>query len=182
MLGGIAATLLWMSAYDPHGGLVNTALVKLGFESFQGFAWLSQAHLYGALLPIYLWMACGFNLVLYLAAMEGISPDLYEAADLEGASPARQFFTITVPLIWEVLVISAVFLVIGGLNAFEMIWLLTSQDPASGTHTLSTLMVSTMFQEFQVGRATAIAVVMFVLVLIGSAAVMRALKRDTVEM
>jgi ABC-type sugar transport system permease subunit/ABC-type glycerol-3-phosphate transport system substrate-binding protein len=182
MLGGIAATLLWMSAYDPHGGLVNTALVKLGFDSFQGFAWLSQSNLYLALLPIYLWMACGFNLVLYLAAMEGISPDLYEAADLEGASPARQFFTITLPLIWEVLVISAVFLVIGGLNAFEMIWLLTSQDPASGTHTLSTLMVSTMFQEFQVGRATAIAVVMFVLVLIGSAAVMRALKRDTVEM
>jgi ABC-type sugar transport system permease subunit/ABC-type glycerol-3-phosphate transport system substrate-binding protein len=182
MLGGIAATLLWMSAYDPHGGLVNTALVKLGFDGFAGFAWLSQAHLYGALLPIYLWMACGFNLVLYLAAMEGIPTDLYEAADLEGASPARQFFTITLPLIWEVLVISAVFLVIGGLNAFEMIWLLTSQDPASGSHTLSTLMVSTMFQEFQIGRATAIAVVMFVLVLLGSAGVMKALKRDAVEM
>jgi ABC-type sugar transport system permease subunit len=182
MLGGIAATLLWMSAYDPHGGLVNTALVKLGFDSFAGFAWLSQANLYAALLPIYLWMACGFNLVLYLAAMEGIPTDLYEAADLEGASPARQFFTITLPLIWDVLVVSAVFLVIGGLNSFEMIWLLTSQDPASGSHTLSTLMVSTMFQEFQIGRATAIAVVMFALVLIGSAAVMRALKRDTVEM
>jgi len=182
MLGGIAATLLWMSAYDPHGGLVNTALVKLGFSGFAGFAWLSQANLYAALLPIYLWMACGFNLVLYLAAMEGIPTDLYEAADLEGASPARQFFTITLPLIWDVLVVSAVFLVIGGLNAFEMIWLLTSQDPASGSHTLSTLMVSTMFQEFQIGRATAIAVVMFVLVIIGSAAVMRALKRDTVEM
>lgn len=181
MLGGIAATLLWMNAYDPHGGLVNTALVKLGFESFRGFAWLSQANLYGALLPIYLWMACGFNLVLYLAAMEGIPTDLYEAADLEGASPARQFFTITLPLIWEVIVISAVFLVIGGLNAFEMIWLLTSQDPASGSHTLGTLMVSTMFQEFQVGRATAIAVVLFALVMVGSAAVMRALKRETVE-
>jgi raffinose/stachyose/melibiose transport system permease protein len=182
MLGGIAATLLWMSAYAPHGGLVNTALVKLGFTGFGGFAWLSQGHLYGALIPIYLWMACGFNLVLYLAAMEGIPADFYEAAELEGASKARQFFTITLPLIREVLVISAVFLVIGGLNAFEMIWLLTSQDPASGSHTLSTLMVSTMFQEFQIGRATAIAVVMFVLVLIGSAAVMRALKREAVEM
>jgi raffinose/stachyose/melibiose transport system permease protein len=182
MLGGIAATLLWMSAYDPHGGLVNTVLVALGFEGFADFAWLSQEHLYTALLPIYLWMACGFNLVLYLAAMEGIPTDLYEAADLEGASPMRQFFSITLPLTWEVLVISAVFLVIGGLNAFEMIWLLTSQDPASGSHTLSTLMVSTMFQEFQIGRATAIAVVMFILVLIGSAAVMRALKRDAVEM
>ncbi|MFA6285765.1 MAG: extracellular solute-binding protein [Opitutaceae bacterium] len=182
MLGGIAATLLWMSAYAPHGGLVNTTLVKLGFGGFDGFAWLSQGHLYGALIPIYLWMACGFNLVLYLAAMEGIPADYYEAAELEGASKARQFFTITLPLIREVLVISAVFLVIGGLNAFEMIWLLTSQDPASGSHTLSTLMVSTMFQEFQIGRATAIAVVMFVLVLIGSAAVMRALKREAVEM
>jgi len=182
MLGGIAATLLWMSAYAPHGGLVNTTFVKLGFTGFDGFAWLSQGHLYGALIPIYLWMACGFNLVLYLAAMEGIPADFYEAAELEGASKARQFFTITLPLIREVLVISAVFLVIGGLNAFEMIWLLTSQDPASGSHTLSTLMVSTMFQEFQIGRATAIAVVMFVLVLIGSAAVMRALKREAVEM
>lgn len=182
MLGGIAATLLWMSAYVPHGGLVNTTLVKLGLTGFDGFAWLSQGHLYGALIPIYLWMACGFNLVLYLAAMEGIPADFYEAAELEGASKGRQFFTITLPLIREVLVISAVFLVIGGLNAFEMIWLLTSQDPASGSHTLSTLMVSTMFQEFQIGRATAIAVVMFVLVLIGSAAVMRALKREAVEM
>ncbi len=182
MLGGIAATLLWMSAYAPHGGLVNTTFVKLGFTGFDGFAWLSQGHLYGALIPIYLWMACGFNLVLYLAAMEGIPADFYEAAELEGASKVRQFFTITLPLIREVLVISAVFLVIGGLNAFEMIWLLTSQDPASGSHTLSTLMVSTMFQEFQIGRATAIAVVMFVLVLIGSAAVMRALKREAVEM
>jgi len=182
ILGGIAATLLWMSAYAPHGGLVNAALVKLGFAGFDGFAWLSQAHLYGALIPIYLWMACGFNLVLYLAAMEGVPADYYEAAELEGASKARQFFTITLPLIREVLVISAVFLVIGGLNAFEMIWLLTSQDPASGSHTLSTLMVSTMFQEFQIGRATAIAVVMFVLVLIGSATVLRALKREIVEM
>ena len=160
---------------------LNAALVKLGFVGFDGYAWLSPEHLYGALIPIYLWMACGFNLVLYLAAMEGIPAELYEAAELEGASKMRQFFTITLPLIREVLVVSAVFLVIGGLNAFELVWLLTSQAPASGTHTLGTLMVSTMFQDFQIGRATAIAVVMFALVLVGSAAVMRALRRETVE-
>ncbi len=181
LLGGIAAALLWLNAYNPHGGLVNAALVRLGFAGFDGFAWLSQEHLYGALIPIYLWMACGFNLVLYLAAMQGIPAELYEAAELEGASKVRQFFTITLPLIREVLVVSAVFLVIGGLNAFELVWLLTSQAPASGTHTLGTLMVSAMFQDFQIGRATAIAVVMFVLVLVGSAAVMRTLRRETVE-
>jgi len=72
-------------------------------------------------------------------------------------------------------------IVIGGLNAFEMIWLLTSQDPNSGTHTLGTLMVTSMFKEFQIGRATAIAVVLFTLVFAVSAGVMRALKREAIE-
>ncbi len=196
MLGGIAATLLWMTAYEPHGGLVNSVLVAFGdglawlgapsgvvvwLKSFQGFAWLSPSHLYAALVPIYLWMACGFNLVLYLAAMEGIPTDLYEAAEIEGMPKWRQFFAITLPLIREVLVVSAVFLVIGGLNAFEMIWLLTSQDPTGTTHTLGTLMVTTMFKEFEIGRATAIAVVMFILVLAGSALIWRTLRREVVE-
>ncbi|MGC4072818.1 MAG: extracellular solute-binding protein [Nibricoccus sp.] len=185
LLGGIAATLLWMNAYDPHGGLINAAFVKLGvwtgsdwLQSFAGYAWLSQANLYRALIPIYLWMACGFNLVLYLAAMQGISHELYEAAELDGASEWRQFFSITLPQIREVLAISAVFIVIAGLNTFEMIWLLTSQEPTSSSHVLSTLMVSTMFKEFQIGRATAIAVVMFVLVLVGSAALLRTMRNQ----
>ncbi len=62
-----------------------------------------------------------------------------------------------------------------------MVWLLTSQDPDSNTHTLGTLMVSSMFKEFQMGRATAIAVVLFVLVLSGSALLMRSLRRETPE-
>jgi ABC-type sugar transport system permease subunit/ABC-type glycerol-3-phosphate transport system substrate-binding protein len=188
LLGGIAATLLWMSAYAPHGGLVNASLTGLGdllhldaLRAYESHPWLAPRHLYWSLIPIYLWMACGFNLVLYLAAMEAIDPQLYEAAEIDGASAFRQFFSITLPMIWEVVVISAVFIVIAGLNAFEMIWLLTSQDPDTSTHTLGTLMVTSMFKEFQVGRATAIAVMLFALVMAGSAALMRALKREAVE-
>lgn len=188
LLGGIAATLLWMSAYAPHGGLVNATLTGLGdvlhldaLRAYESHPWLAPRHLYWSLIPIYLWMACGFNLVLYLAAMEAIDPQLYEAAELDGASAWRQFFSLTLPMIWEVVVISAVFIVIAGLNAFEMIWLLTSQDPDTSTHTLGTLMVTSMFKEFQVGRATAIAVMLFVLVIAGSAALMRALKRESLE-
>jgi len=188
LLGGMAATLLWLNAYEPHGGLVNASLVALGrtldidwLRGFDGFPWLAQSHLYPALIPIYLWMACGFNLVLYLAAMEGIDPQLYEAAELDGAPAWWQFFGITLPLIWDVVIISAVFLVISGLNAFEMIWLLTSQDPSSASHTLGTLMITSMFKELQIGRAAAIAVIMFVLVLTISAGVMRGLKREGSE-
>jgi ABC-type sugar transport system permease subunit len=113
--------------------------------------------------------------------MEGIDPQLYEAAELDGAPAWRQFFTITLPMIWEAVVISAVFIVISGLNAFEMVWLLTSQEPNSTTHTLGTLMVTAMFKDFEVGRATAIAVMLFLLVLAASSVVLRGLKREAVE-
>jgi ABC-type sugar transport system permease subunit/ABC-type glycerol-3-phosphate transport system substrate-binding protein len=182
LLGGTAAALLWLSAYDPHSGLVNAALTHLGdwlgsdwLRSFAGYAWLSPARLYWALVPIYLWMACGFNLVLYLAAMQRIEPELYEAAEIDGASSIRQFFLITLPLIWDIVAVSAVFVVIAGLNTFEMVWLLTAQEPAGGSHVLSTLMVSTLFREYQVGRATALAVVLTVLVLVVSLALRRVL-------
>jgi raffinose/stachyose/melibiose transport system permease protein len=187
LLGGIAATLLWLNAYAPHGGLVNASLVGLGHRlhlawlaGFADYPWLSEAHLYRALLPIYLWLACGFNLVLYLAAMEGIDPQLYEAAELEGASAVRQFFTITLPLIREVIAVSAVFLVIGGLNAFEMIWLLTSQEPTAPVHTLATLLVTLMFKNFEIGRAAALAVVLFGLVAAVSAVLFRGLRGEAV--
>jgi raffinose/stachyose/melibiose transport system permease protein len=177
-----------MSAYQPHGGLINAGLVQLGnvlqsdwLRSFDGHPWLSQQNLYFALIPIYIWMACGFNLVLYLAAMESIDPQLYEAAEIDGASGLRQFFSVTIPMIWDVVLISAVFVVIGGLNAFEMVWLLTSQQPGGANHTLGTLLVTSMFQEFQIGRATALAVMLFVLVLLASAAVLRGFKREATE-
>ncbi len=188
LLGGIAATLIWLNAYQPHGGLVNAGLSGLGgalhcewLRSFADYPWLSEGHLYAALIPIYIWMACGFNLILYLAAMEGIDPQLYEAADIDGAPAWMQFARITLPLIRGVVAISAVFLVIGGLNAFEMVWLLTSQDPSVSVSTLGTLLVTTMFKDFDIGRAAALAVILFSLVLVGSAAVLRAFRAENVE-
>ena len=79
------------------------------------------------------------------------------------------------------LVIAAVFIVIAGLNAFEMIWLLTDQDPNTSTHTLGTFMVTSMFKDFQIGRATAIAVMLFLLVAAGSALLLCGLRREPVE-
>ncbi|HUJ09509.1 MAG TPA: extracellular solute-binding protein [Verrucomicrobiae bacterium] len=195
ILGGIAVTLLWMNAYDPQGGLVNGALVGIGnafaaiglhaianwFLQFRNFAWLSQDHLYWALVPMTIWGACGFNMILYLAAMESVDTSLYEAAAIDGANALQQFFRITIPMIWEVLIISAVFMVIGGMKVFDQIWLMTNQEPTTTTHVIGTLMVSTMFGEFKVGEATAIAVILFVLVFFGTMAVMRLMKREAVE-
>jgi len=79
------------------------------------------------------------------------------------------------------LTISAVFMVIGGLKTFEYIWLLTSQQPTSNTHVIATYMVTTMFKEFKVGQATAIAVLLFILVFFGALVTLRLMKRDTAE-
>src|SRR6185437_10414911 len=119
-----------------------------------GFAWLASAHLYWALVPIMVWSACGFNMVLYLAAMQNVPVELYEASDLEGASPLRQFWTVTLPLIWDVLAVSIVFMIIAGMKAFDVVWLLTNQKPTSETHVIGTKLVQSIFSEFNVGEAT----------------------------
>lgn len=195
ILGGVAATLLWMTAYEPSIGLINTVLVSTGdflsqvgltwpgrwFQGFERFAWLSQERLYPSLVPILLWQGCGFNLILLLASMESIDETYYEAARLEGASLPRQFISITLPMIWDALLVVLVFWVIAGLNAFELIWLLTAQEPASTSHVLSTYMVNTLFTEFQVGRATAIAVTLFLLVFAGSLLTWNSLQREAVQ-
>jgi ABC-type sugar transport system permease subunit len=152
------------------------------FAGFNGFAWLSQDHLYTALVPMSVWGGFGFNFVLYLAAMEAVPAELYEAAELDGASPWQQFRVVTLPLIWEVLTVSAVFLVIGGMKAFESIWLLTNQAPTTAVHVIGTRMIQTMFNEMDVGGATAIAVLLLIMVLVASAVAMRAMRREAVEL
>lgn len=220
VLGGIAATLLWMHMYHPKG-LIDSALASIGrgfswlgtatllwmhryhpegpigfalanigrgfswlgapLESFADFAWLSQDHLYWALIPMAVWGACGFNMILFLAAMESIPQTLYEAAEIDGASAWRQFRTITLPLIWDVLAIAIVFMVIGGMKTFEVIWLLTNQTPTTETHVIGTRMVQAMFSEFKVGEATAIAVLLFLMVFFGTVATLRVMRRERVE-
>ena len=196
VMGGVAGTLLWVNLYDPQAGIVNAGLVAIGrglsavglvtignwFHGFDGFAWLSQDHLYTALVPLSVWTGFGFNFVLYLAAMEAVPTELYEAADLDGASPWQQFHVVTLPLIWEVLTVSVVFLVIGGMKAFETIWLMTNQAPTTAVHVIGTRMIQTMFTEMNVGEATAIAVLLLAMVFVASVVALRAMRREGVEL
>jgi raffinose/stachyose/melibiose transport system permease protein len=196
LIGGVAATLLWLHMYNPQGGLVNSGLDAIGqglswigltavgawFHSWHDFTWLEPKHLYWSLIPISIWGAVGFNMILYLAAMEGVPESFYEAATLDGASKWRQYWTITLPLIWDILAISIVFMVIGGMKAFDVIWLLCNQQPQTDNHVIATKMVQSMFTEFKVGEAAALAVLLFLMVFIGSAVTLRGMQREAVEL
>lgn len=180
LLGGFGAAIVWQQVYEPAGGLLNGVIRAVaawaeaagweGVAAWVGAAghhpWLAPRGLYLALVPIYLWLATGFNAVLYLAAMEGVDRELYEAAELDGAGPWRQFVHVTLPAIAGTVGVSVVLLVIGGLSAFELVWLLTQQDPPQSAQTLGTWLVSILYREFDVGSASALGVVLAFLVLV----------------
>ena len=164
---GVAGILLWQQLYNPQIGPVNKILTALGFN-FEGFAWLSSQHLYYALVPMAVWAAAGFNMVLFLAAMQSVPPNLYEAADVHGATDWQKFRYITLPLIRETVAVAVVLMVIGGMKAFEAIWLLTNQQPTSETHVVGTYMIQSLFVDQRIGQAAALACLLFAVVLVGS--------------
>ena len=178
---GVAGILLWQQLYNPQGGPINVVLTFLGLGTFDGFAWLSPQHLYLALVPMGIWGACGFNMVLFLAAMQGVSTDLYEVAELYGASAWEKFRFVTFPSIRGTVAASTIFMLIGGMKAFEAIWLLTNQSPSTETHVVGTLMVRSMFVEQRMGQAAAIACLLFAIVLVGSLLIHRISDSDVTE-
>ena len=180
IISSVAVAILWVLIYSTSQvGLLN-ALRKRLFDA-EAFAFTSSDHLLWAIVPMMVWSATGFFMVLFLAAMENIPETYYEAARLDGASPARLFFRITLPLIWDVLTTGIIFLVVGGLKVFDAIWVMENGRPSNKTHTMATLMYSKVFSEYDIGYGTAIAVLLFVLVLLATLLSFRLLKRDRLE-
>src|SRR5262249_40303938 len=105
----------------------------------------------------------------------------YEAARLDGASNNKMFFGITLPLMWDVLTTGIVFMVIGGLKTFDIIWVMEYSRPSKETHTIATLMYSKVFEEYNVGYGTAIAVFLFILILLATRITFRLMRRERLE-
>ena len=181
IISSVATALLWILLYSTSGvGLLNNLLKRL-FHLSQPIAFTETHNLLWALVPMIVWSATGFYMILFLAAMENIPETYYEAARLDGATSGRLFRFITLPLIWDVLATGVVFLVIGGLKIFDLVWIMENGRPSPATHTLSTLMYARVFEEYNVGQGTAIAVLQFLLVLLASLVSIRLMRRERLE-
>ena len=97
------------------------------------------------------------------------------------AGGGRIFWSVTLPLMWDVLTTGIIFLVIGGLKVFDTVWVMENGRPTDKTHTLSTLMYSKVFEEYNIGYGTAIAVLLFLLVLCATLLSFRLLRRESLE-
>jgi ABC-type sugar transport system permease subunit len=181
VISSVAVTLLWVLIYSTTDvGLLNH-LLKSWFHTRQPIPFTESSRLLWALVPMIVWSATGFYMVLFLAAMENIPETFYEAARLDGATSMGLFRHITLPLMWDVLTTGIIFLVVGGLKSFEAVWIMENGRPTNFTHTMSTLMYSKVFEEYNIGYGTAIAVLLFVLVLLATLVSQRLLQRERLE-
>jgi ABC-type sugar transport system permease subunit len=180
VISSVAIALLWVLIYSTTNvGLLNNLLHAFGQK--QPYAFTESGHLLWAIVPMSVWAATGFFMVLFLAAMENIPNDFYEAARLDGASVPTQFRRITLPLMWDVLTTGIIFLVVGGLKFFDIIWVMENGRPSPATHTMASLMYAKVFEEYNVGYGTAIAVLLFLLVLMATLVSFRLLRRERLE-
>lgn len=180
VISSVAIALLWVLIYSTTDvGLLNNLLKALGQK--EAIAFTESSRLLWAIVPMSVWTATGFFMVLFLAAMENIPETYYEAAKLDGATSGKQFWHITLPLMWDVLTIGIIFLVVGGLKFFDAIWVMENGRPSPATHTMSTLMYSKVFEQYDVGHGTAIAVLLFLLVLAATLVSLRLLRRERIE-
>jgi ABC-type sugar transport system permease subunit len=181
VISAVAVSLLWRWLYSTTNiGIVNHLLVTFHIRK-EPFPFTDSSNLLWSLIPMIVWGATGFYMVLFLAAMENIPETYYEAAQLDGATPSQIFFRITLPLIWEVLTTGIIFLIIGGLKVFDTVWVMENGRPNDKTHTMSTLMYSKVFEEYNIGQGTAIAVLLFVFVLIATRLSQRFMQSEALE-
>lgn len=160
----VVTALIWNAIYQP-AGILNETLRAIGLESWTRL-WLGDPNtaLY-AIIVAALWRQIGYVMVLFLAGLKAIDPTLLEAARVDGASAWQRFRYITLPQLRSVNLVVISILVIDALRSFDIVYAMTNGGPFRSSELLSTYMYSTAFTGRQLGYASAIAVVIFLLAL-----------------
>jgi sn-glycerol 3-phosphate transport system permease protein len=158
-----AGAVIFALLYNPSTGVLNYFLTKLGLPAVQ---WLT--HTNSALWAIAIgtiWLGMGFNFTILLSGLQGIPEELYESAKIDGASPARMFFNVTLPLLSPTLFFVSVISVIAAFQSFAQIDILTKGGPAGSTNVVVYSIYRDAFFNFHSAYASAQAVILFIILL-----------------
>lgn len=158
IISSVVIGQLWMKIYHPEYGMLNQLLKTIGLGSMT-HAWLGETSTaLGAVIVPTLWQYTGYHMLLMYSAIKSISPDIYEAASIDGATKVQTAFRITIPLIKPMLKVCVTFAVIGSLKIFDLIYVLTGGGPVHASEVPSTLLVTTIFKRYQYGYGSAMAI------------------------
>ncbi|MBP2411136.1 sugar ABC transporter permease [Brachybacterium fresconis] len=161
----VAVAMIWLWIYAPtDNGLANIALGLFGFENS---AWLTSPNTsLMSVLLVTIWQGIGLKMLIYLASMQGISRDLYEAAEIDGAGTIGKFWHITVPMLRPATFFVLVTSIIGNFQTFDLIFNLTAGGPANSTTVITYEIYQTAFQQFRMGLATAQSVILLIMLVV----------------
>jgi multiple sugar transport system permease protein len=159
----VAVAVIWRWIYQPSFGLMNTFLKFLGVE---GPDWLGDIHwAKPSVMLMNLWKNGGYQMLIYLAALQGVPDSFYEAADIEGAGSWQKFWRITFPMISATNFFLLVMGVIWSLQMFPQIFVLTKGGPAGYTTTMVYYIYLKAFEDFQMGYSSAMAMILFLIII-----------------
>ena len=162
----IAAALVWILFYDASSGFFNYVLGQFGIRPVD---WLNNSYTaMPAIILMSVWKGLGFNMVIFLAALQAIPRELHEAAALDGAGRVRQFFAITLPLLTPATVYVVITSLIASFQVFAQVIVMTNGGPNNSTVTTVHYIYRTAFQNLEFGYASAMAMVMFLLLVLAS--------------
>jgi raffinose/stachyose/melibiose transport system permease protein len=181
VLSEVITGVLFSMIFSPESGLVNHLLSSVGLESL-AIAWLAEPSvvMYTVFLVIS-WKYFGFHMILYLAGRQGIPEEVIEAAAIDGAGHWQTFRHVTLPLLGPTIRISVFLAIIGTVQLFDMVYVLTGGGPVHSSETLAISMFQVGFRQFEVGYASAISIAMFLISLVFGLIYQRYVIRRDVE-
>lgn len=163
VIAPIIIGVIWIYILDPQIGLLNNVLIRFGLDNFTQ-EWIGGKSLTPfSVGGVYIWQVIGFNSTIFLAGLQIIPLEVYEAAEIDGASGMRKIFSIILPMIKETIIINTVLILTNALKVFELIVQMTGGGPNNLSQVLNTYMYYRTFTTSEYGYGMAIAV--FILVI-----------------
>ena len=157
----VAISIVWTWIYQPNDGLANMVLSLFGMP---GLKWISSSQT--AMLSVIIvtvWKSMGYAMIFYRSALEKVPDELYEASALDGAGKWRQFKAVTLPCISPTTFFLMIITMINSLQAYDQIQILTQGGPSGSTRTLLYMYYQLGFEEYKMGQATSVAVIMIII-------------------
>ncbi|MEU4192400.1 sugar ABC transporter permease [Kribbella sp. NPDC026611] len=163
----IVTAYLWRNLLGPDGA-VNSLLGAVGLTGWQQ-DWLGNPGVaLWSIVGVIVWQFAGYSMVIFLAGLQSIPQEIYEAADIDGAGQVRRFWSVVRPLLAPAFTINLMLSIIGGIKLFDQVYALTGGGPGHATDTLSTLIYKDAFTLGEFGYSIALAVVLTIIVAVAS--------------
>ena len=163
----VVVAVVWSNLFNPGQGFINQFLKFISFGKIKPLGWLTDTHYaFPAIMILSVWQGVGFQMIIFLAGLQDIPGELYEAARVDGASRHQQFWFVTLPQLKNTTIFVVLTTTILAFKLFTQVWVLTKGGPQNSTMTTIVLLYRQGFRQLRVGYASTIAIVFFLIVLV----------------